>query len=348
MTPIWEEKMTVGEIKTNRRQVLLGGIIGAATLASHGAWAQSGGSAKVKVVMTQGVSGLALHQLAKDQGFFEEFKVDPEVILVSDGAKCVSALLSGASEICMWSGFNQVVPAIAKGAKIKILAGALSLPSLAIYSSRPEVKTLADIEGKVIGIGAPGSVLHQMIVYLMTKRGLNPDTVTFRNVGSNADIFRAVVAGTVDVGPSDVDVFDQQQHFGVHAIEHGLLWSEIPEYTNQASYASDAAIRDNRANLAKLLAAYGKAYRYVCGPNSREAFIKARQRITGESNSPHAISQWTWIQKYQPYAVNLTLSDEQINLVQKLNVQFKSQPDVLPIASVADMSVAKEALKLLS
>lgn len=334
--------------KTNRRQVLVAGAMGAAAmLTSRGAWAQST-SAKVKVVMTQGVSGLALHQLAKDQGFFEEFKVEPEVVLVSDGAKCVSALLGGASEICMWSGFNQVIPAIAKGAGIKILAGALSVPSLAVYSSRPEVKTLADVEGKVMGIGAPGTVLHQMIVYMMTKQGLHPETVTFRNVGSNADIFRAVVAGTVDAGPSDVDVFDQQQKFGVHAVEHGLLWSEIPEYTNQASYASDAAIRDNRANLVKLLAAYGRAYRFVCGPDSREAFIKARQTVTGEANSTHAISQWTWIQKYRPYAVDLTLSDEQINLVQKLNVQFKSQPEVLPMASVADMSLAKDALKLLA
>lgn len=334
---------------TNRRQILLAGALGAAAIvAPRSVLGQSSNPAKITVVMTQGVSGLALHQLAKDKGFFEEFNVVPEVTLVSDGAKCVSALLSGASEICMWSGFNQVVPAIAKGAQIKILAGALNVPSLAVYSRRPEIKTLADVQGKVMGIGAPGSVLHQMIVYMMAKQGLNPDTVTFRNVGSNADIFKAVVAGTVDAGPSDVDVFDQQQQFGVHALARGLLWSEIPEYTNQASYASDAAIRNNRTNLAKILAAYAKAYRYVCSPESRDDFIKARQTVTGESNTPHALSQWTWIQKYQPYATGLTLSDDQINLVQKLNVQFKSQTELLSIASVADMSVAKDALKLLS
>ena len=45
--------------------------------------------------------------------------------------------------------------------------------------------------------------------------------------------------------------------------------------------------------------------------------------------------------------LDLALSDERINLVQRLNVEFKNQKGVLPIASVADMSLANDALKLL-
>ena len=40
----------------------------------------------------------------------------------------------------MWSGFNQLTPAIEKGAGIKILAGALNLASLAVYSANPAVE----------------------------------------------------------------------------------------------------------------------------------------------------------------------------------------------------------------
>ena len=36
-------------------------------------------------------------------------------------------------------------------------------------------------------------------------------------------------------------VLDEQGKFGIHALPDGLLWKEIPEYTNQATYAWLAA-----------------------------------------------------------------------------------------------------------
>ena len=131
-------------------------------------------------------------------------------------------------------------------------------------------------------------------------------------------------------------------------LEGGKLWVEIPEYTNQASYATDAAIRDDRNDLVRVLAAYAKAYRFVSGPNSRDAFVKARQKLTGSSDERPAITQWNWIRENQPYAVNLVLTEAQINFVQQLNVDYKVQRAVVPFASIADMSLAQEAVRLVA
>ena len=60
------------------------------------------------------------------------------------------------------------------------------------------------------------------------------------------------------------------------------------------------------------------------------------------------MSQWTWIQRNQPYDKNLVLSDQQIDYVQQVNVEFKAQKKVLPISQVADMSLANDAIKLLA
>lgn len=308
---------------------------------------QSSSVRDIDVVMTVGVSGLTVYEVAHAQGFFDQFNVTPNVLQVSDGGKCIAALLSGSAKICMWSGFDQLTSAIEKGAKLKILAGALNLPSLALYSANPRVKSAQDLEGKSIGIGAVGSVLHVMTVVLLRKKGVNVGNVTFRNVGSNADVFKAVVAKTVDAGLSDVDVFDQQSKFGVHALPDGLLWKEIPEYTNQATYASDTAIHENRDILVRTLAACAKAYRFVSSPESQDVFVKARQKVTSVNDTQQALTEWRWIQGSQPYAVDLVLSDERINLIQSINVEFKNQSQILPIASVGDMSLAKDALKLL-
>lgn len=218
---------------------------------------------------------------------------------------------------------------------------------MAFYSAKPEIKSVKDLEGKIVGIGAVGSVLHQMTVVLLKKHGVDPGKVQFRSVGSNADIFKAIVAKTVDAGPSDVDVMDQQKRFGVHVLPDGMLWNEIREYTNQASYASDKAIKTDRDGLVRTLAAYGKAYRYLCGPASRDAFVKARAKVTGRDETHQAVTQWEWIQKFQPYSKGLVLTQEQIDFVQDLNVEFKVQKARLPFASVADMSLARDAVKLL-
>jgi ABC-type nitrate/sulfonate/bicarbonate transport system substrate-binding protein len=301
----------------------------------------------VDIVMTQGILGLTVHEIARAQGFFDEFNIQPRVLQVSDGAKCVAALISGSAQICARSGFNQLTPAIERGARIKILAGALNLPSLAMYSAKADIRKVSDLEGKVIGIGSVGSVLHQMTVVLLRKKGIDVDKVRFRNVGSNAEVLKSVIAKTVDGGLSDVDVIDSQQKLGMHVLPDGMLWKEIPEYTNQGTYASDEAIHRNRQALVRVLAAYAKAYRFVSGPGSRSAYILARRKVTGNADEAPAITQWNWIQQNQPYAVNLVLSDTQMNIVQRLNIDFKVQRSVLPVASIADMSLAKDALKLL-
>jgi ABC-type nitrate/sulfonate/bicarbonate transport system substrate-binding protein len=348
--------MTEG-VLLSRRRVLGTGCAAASALAlpscarqpapaSASSSASSSPARDLDVVMTAGVSGLVVQEVARAQGFFERFNIVPRVQVVSDGGKCIAALLGGSAKICAWSGFSQLTPAIEKGGQIKILAGALNLASLALYSANPAVRTVADLKGKVVGIGAVGSVLHQMTVLVLRKKGVNPGNVTFRNVGSNADVFKAIAAKTVDAGLSDVDVFDQQTKYGVHALPDGLLWKEIPEYTNQGTYAPDTAIRQDRDLLVRALAAYARTYRYISSPASQDACVKARQKVVAGSDEQQELTEWRWIQANQPYAVNLTLTDDRINLVQKLNVEFKNQKSVLPIASVADMSLANDALKL--
>jgi len=335
-------------MNTLTRRDLLGAGGSAALLLALSSCARRGKArGSIGVVLTNGTSGLVVQEIARTQGYFDEFGVRPTSLLVTDGSKCVAALVSGASEVCIYSGFNQVIPAIERGARLKILAGAMALSPLLMYSGRPEITKVEDLTGKTIGIGAVGAVLYQMTVLLLEKKGVSAGSVKFRNVGSAADVLKAVAAGTLDAGLGDVDVFGQQQQFGIHALSDGMLWKEIPEYTNQASYASDTAIQSHREALVRILAAFGKAYRFISGPESRSAYVSEWLRITGNADATQAITQWNWIQQNQPYDLNLLLSDQQIDYVQRTNVQFDAQKHVLPLTQVADMSLAHDALKLL-
>jgi len=186
------------------------------------------------------------------------------------------------------------------------------------------------------------------MVALLKKKGVDPATVTFRNVGSNADIFRAVVAGTVDAGPSGIDVYDQQAKYHTHSLSDGDLWTELPEYTYQGTFTSDRAIADKREALVRTLAAFARLYRFVQSPDSQDLFIQSYAKAVGNPDPAEAESTWTFIQKIRSYAVDIVLSEERIRYMQDLNVELGVQKSVLPTNEVADSSLAREALKLLA
>src|SRR5262249_2500354 len=198
---------------------------------------------KINLVNTSGNTNLVLATLLKQEGIFEQLGLDANILHVADGSKLIGSLLSGETDMCALSGFGQVLPAIEKGAKLKILAGGAVLGLQAILTKNPAIKTVKDLEGRTVGTGSIGALLHQLVVALMRKKGVDDKKVRFVNVGSSTDVFRAVVAGTIDAGPSEVW---QEGKFGTRALADGRFYQDLQEYTYQASYGSERAIAGKR------------------------------------------------------------------------------------------------------
>ena len=328
----------------SRRALLEGAGACAATLIGAPALAQE--KIKVSLITTQGIAGLTLQDIAFSQGFISGFGLDAEALNVSDASKVIAGLIGRSSDICMWSGLGGVPAAIEKGAPLKIVGGSLLFPTHAIFTSRPNINRVSDLVGKTIGVGALGTQLHQVMLAILRKKGVDASTVTFRNVGSSTDVFRSIAAGTVDAGPSEVDVLDSQEKYKVHTLSDGDLWTEVPEFTFQAAYATDDAIAKKRPALVRALAAFCKTYRFISSPDSKDAWVKSYLKVSGKTDPKEAITQWDFIQKYKPYATDLVLGPDRIQFMQQLNVDLGVQTKVLPYEQVADMSLAQEALKL--
>jgi ABC-type nitrate/sulfonate/bicarbonate transport system substrate-binding protein len=330
----------------DRRQALTlgaGAVAGLAITPQAIAQAPKGGPLRQVTIGTpSGNTGATLMELLRQEGFLEEYGLDAKVLSVSDGSKIVSAVLTREVDICRASGFSQVLLAMAKGGKLKVCCGASVLITQAMFTAKPYVKTLKDLEGRNVGTGQPGALLHHMTVALLKKHGVDLDKVKFVNIGSSADVFRAVIAGTIDAGPSQIDVYEDQSRFGVRSIAD--FWTELPEYPYQAGYSSDRTIAEKRDLLVRTLAAFGKLYAFIQSPNSMAAYVKAYVKATN-GKTQDAEGQWRFTNKYKPY--DLMLSEEKINFLQKVNVELKAQSRVLPIDQIADLSMAREALKMI-
>jgi ABC-type nitrate/sulfonate/bicarbonate transport system substrate-binding protein len=301
----------------------------------------------IKIANAGGNLNLTMGELMRQQKFLESFGLAPDILTVADGTRILGGLVSRSVDISTMSGFGQAFPAIERGAPIKILAGGALLPGLALFSAKTGIGVLKDLEGKTIGTGSIGALIYQLTVTLLQKYQVNTSGIRFVNVGSSADILRAVAAGTLDAGAADVALVGSAAEHHVHLIEHGNMTIELAEYTFQGAWTLARNIDSERDALVRTLAAYAKLYRFVQNPGSRAAFFQARRTaFTSASESDHE-AQWNYIQTYKPFAVDLTLSPERLRYMQQLNVSFKVQKEILPFERVADMSLAADALKLL-
>jgi ABC-type nitrate/sulfonate/bicarbonate transport system substrate-binding protein len=305
----------------------------------------AGGDRSVTIVNTSSNSTLVLQELLQSQNYFGAVELTAKTQNVSDGSKLIASLLNGSNDITLLSGFGQVLPAIEKGAKLKIISGSGLLLAHAVYTKRDDITKPEDLAGKTIGTGPIGALLHQIMVAFLAKRGIRSDQVKFVNIGSSADVFKAIAAGKVDAGPSLVDVYDQQDKYGVHAVAE--LWKELPEYTYQGAYTSDAAIGKRRDNLVRGLAAYAKLFRYISSPESKDTYLKAYRKAVPSGDDTEAGSIWNFAQQPGAYAVDLALTEERLKYMQDLNVAQGVQSKVLPFDQIADMTLATDAVKML-
>jgi ABC-type nitrate/sulfonate/bicarbonate transport system substrate-binding protein len=307
------------------------------------------GQAKpIQIANASGSTSLTIQQMLKDGGYLEQFGVKANIINVADGSKIVAGIIGGDIDLSMMSGFGQIFPAMEKGAKLKVLGGAAVLPSLALYTTKPDIKTLKDLEGRTVGTGAPGALLHSLVVGLMIKYGVDYKKVRFVNIGSSVDVLRGVIAGTVDAGPGEMAAMDNPAT-KVKLVEHGNMSIELKEYTYQGAWTSDGTIAnaEKRAEMVKLMAAHSKLYHFVNTSAAKDAFIKARKVVLPAAPEADHLAQWKYIDTYKPFEVNIALNEERMRYMQQLNVDLGVQQKVLPFKQVADFSIANEGVKLM-
>ncbi len=328
----------------SRRHALIGGAAATGLLFAPAIVRAQSKRIPVTIVNAGGNITLTLEEILRQKGFLEEAGLDATFVNVADTSKIIGSLIGGDTDICMLAGFGQVLPAIEKGARMKVLAGAGTLAPNAIFTGKPEIRSLKDLEGKTVGTGSIGAILHQVMVAVLQKNGVDPSKVTFVNVGTTTDILKAIVAGVIDAGPCNVDTYGVAEKFRIHSI--GDMWKLLPEYPYQGSFATDATIRNKREALVRTLAAHAKLYRFISSPESKDVYVAANMKAAN-GTAEQGAGAWQFIRDNQPYAVNLTIPDERLTFLQQINLQTKVQQKIIPNSDVADMSLALDALKML-
>ncbi len=345
------QKKSVG--KTSRRDVLKrGGALGLAGvgLASGiGTRRSVAQTSRIKVNVINGGGSLSLLQvvLLKELKLFEKYNIEPNLLNVSDSAKILVGLISGEGDICAGAGYNGLFPAIDRGAKVKIVAGANLAPLNILYSSKPDIKSVKDLPGRTMGTGPLGALLHLQAVAVMKKHGVDYKKVNFANVGSSVDVFKSLVAGNIDAGVAPIEFRDTAAKFKLQPLVDGEIWKELPLYANQAMFASDKAIAEKRQGLIGVIAAYGDMFRWMANPANKQAYLAYYKKAISNGSDEEGAFMQDFLSKPGALATDLVLTEAQLTYVQELNIEVGGQKNMVPFSQCADMSLAQEALKLI-
>jgi NitT/TauT family transport system substrate-binding protein len=110
---------------------------------------------------------------ATEQNFFPKYGLDVELIYIPTALQVTRVVLTGDSQIA-FSGGAPVVSADLGGADLVLIGGVANVPAFYMMAL-PEIKSIADLKGKTVGVTRFGSSTDFALRYLMLREGFNPD-----------------------------------------------------------------------------------------------------------------------------------------------------------------------------
>ncbi|RRV42655.1 ABC transporter substrate-binding protein [Pseudomonas sp. p106] len=302
-------------------------------------------AAQIRIAVNPGLENATLTALLNQQGYLRQFGVDALVVEAGGATGPFDAIAAGAADVCMISGYNGLLSRIEQGAPVKVVGAGMKKTALTVFARAEGIKGIADLKGKTVAVGPSMGLLHVLMLQLLKVKGIDASQVNFVDKGSNDQCYRAVANGEVDACCSSISHLNDKD--GLVVIPEGNLWQELPKYTFQTAYASDAALTGRYEGLVGVMAAYGALYDYLMSPAAHDAFFDARRRAEKRLDEASAQAVWDFIQTQRPYSKDLSLSDEDIGYQQDIYIGLGGLSRKLPFAAVANMSAARTAAKLI-
>jgi NitT/TauT family transport system substrate-binding protein len=131
---------------------------------------------------------------------FEKYGLEVKLIYIPTALQVTRVVLTGDSQIA-FSGGTPVVNAVLGGADLVFIGGVANVPAFYMMAL-PEIKTVADLKGKAVGVTRFGSSTDFAMRYLLLKQGLNPDKdVTVLQLGGMPELAAALSKRLIAAAP---------------------------------------------------------------------------------------------------------------------------------------------------
>ena len=171
--------------------------------ASLAVLALASGAAVAKITIAIGGAGCLCYLptvLAEQLGEYNKAGVDIEFVNFRGGSQALTAVIGGSADVV--SGYyDHCVNLAAKNQNLQAFVVYDRYPGLVLGVSPKhtnEINSVKDLDGKKVGVSAPGSSTDFFLKFLLAKNGVSPDSVAVIGIGLDATAVVAMEQGTVD------------------------------------------------------------------------------------------------------------------------------------------------------
>ena len=211
--------------------------------------AQTGGRARpLRVAYLSTSATMASVWMANDMGAFAKEGLDTEVLSMSSSS-AIPALIANEIDVVQVSA-APVITASLRGIDVVFIAGLLNTMIWDFYA-RPEIKTIEQLKGKIIGTDRPATPVAYGTLVALKKMGLTPKDVQLRPLGSSPQIVAAFYAGQIAGGVGSPPASFLLERAGFHSLGRLL---DVP-YQNVGLVVRRSRMEELGSRLVSLLRA---------------------------------------------------------------------------------------------
>ena len=195
--------------------------------------------------------GQFLDRFAQDLGLFEKYGLDVDVVSFEGDGAATQAVIAGQVQATESSGGLIISSQLTDTPLVATAINNLRLDYVCVGG--PNVKTPTDVKGKKIGVSSIGSVAHAVVLACLQTMGLQPTDVTILAVGSESARIAAVLSGSIEVAPVQINRADQLTAQGLNVLAD-LTEADLVYATAGLGFRKDF-LASNRNTALRLLAA---------------------------------------------------------------------------------------------
>ena len=163
---------------------------------------------------------------AEKQGFFKEAGLDVNIEVYDGSEKIFHDLRAGTHQIAIAS-IESVIAESYKGGTLRIVAGIAKRPPHFIIG-QPEIKTLADLKGKTIGVVSMHEGTTFFVADIAKAGGFAPNDVRVEAVGGSPTRARLLKERKIDMGLQPYPLSYEAEAQGFSNL--GAMAKLVPDY----------------------------------------------------------------------------------------------------------------------
>ena len=271
--------------------------------------------------------------IAQERGFFRQEGLLAEVVQVR-GNIGVTALLSGDAHAV--NNVGTVIRAMERSdLPVKVITQSLK-KNLFWLVTKPEVKSLNELKGKIFGTTTFGGAQHLAAARLLQKAGLNPDKDITVVIGGDVPAqLQSLVSGTIQLAAlSPPTVILARDKFKLKI--HGSTLDDLPNLQNGLAF-TEKMLREKRELVRRILRARSRAHRYFW-ENERGAAEVLANYLKVEL--PIALESYRLARP--AFTTNGLATEKEVEDFLRADAEVLKLREPVPAARIFDFSLQKE------